>query len=360
MYVRQLFLYIFPTFLEAVEQELDTYVLTKMLESFVKCLDLVEGNVLDKEKLDKCVACIEGVLKEYVEFIASQNDQKGEEDADVDEEEEERMNDEISNYEDAIGSAADIVGRLIKYYGPSFLPCIGPIAKLVLEFIKPTSREAERHIALCIVDDIVQHGGKEATTIFPQVMPFYFNYLRDADPAIRQAAAYGLGIFGQVGQEAFAQYVPEALTRLSEACSAPDARSEDFAMATDNAISSVARICLAFGNQVNLAQVLPVWLHWLPILEDEEEALLVYTNLCHFVEHAGASILGAGWEHVPKAVSVLVGVLGTPFVDEAVTQRIAGVVRGLSQRLPQEVLQKAWSSLPPESQGKLQQILSAQ
>jgi len=357
--LRNLFLHILPTYIEAIEQELDTYVLTKMLESFVKCLDIVGTNVLDNEKLKKCATCLEGVLNEYIEFITSQNEQKEDADADVDEEEEERINDEISNYEDAIGSVADIVGRLVKYHGPSFLPFVSEIAKIVLEFIKPTARIAERHIALCIVDDIVQYGGKDATSIFPQVMPFYFNYVKDADPAVRQAATYGLGIFGQSGQEVFAPYVPETLARLSEACSLPDARSDDYATATENAISSIGRISLIFASQVDLGQILPVWLHWLPVTQDEEEALAVYNNLCNFLEQAAPKILGQQYEHLPKVVSVFAHILGTNLVDDSLTRRITTIIKGPLQQLPPEVLQKTWSSLPPESQVKLQAVLTS-
>jgi hypothetical protein len=356
MYVRNLFLHILPTYIEAIEQELDTYVLTKMLESFVKCLDIIGTGFLDTEQLKKCSACLEAVLNDYIEFITSQNEQK--EDGDVDEEEEERMNEEISNYEDAIGSVADIIGRLVKYHGVHFLPHISPIAKIVMDFIKPDARIAERHIALCIVDDIVQYGGKEATAIVPQVMPFYLNYLKESDPAIRQAAAYGLGIFAQAGQEVFAPYVPDSLARLSEACSLPNARSEDYATATENAISSVGRICVAYGNMVSLEQILPVWLHWLPVTQDEEEALMVYNNLCNFIDQAAVKILGPQYEHLPKVVSVFAEILGTSLVDGNLTRRITTIIKGL-QQLPPEVLQKTWSSLPPEAQAKLQAALTS-
>jgi len=312
---------------------------------------------LDADKLTQCVKCLDGVLNEYIEFIASQNEQKG--DADIDEEEEERINEEISNFEDAIGSVADIIGRLVKYHGTSFLPCITPIANIVMEFIKPTARIAERHIALCIVDDIVQYGGKGSTTIFPQVMPFYFNYVKESDPAIRQAATYGLGIFAQTGQDVFAPYVPESLVRLSEACSLPGARSEEYATATENAISSIGRICIIFASQVDLGQILPVWLQWLPVTQDEEEALVVYNNLCNFIEQTGTKILGSQYEHLPKAVAVLLEILGTTLVDTSLTQRITTILKGL-QQLPTEVLQKTWSQLPPESQTKLQQVVNSQ
>jgi len=328
-----------------------------MLEAFVKCLDVVGDNAFNTEQLEKLAKGVGSIFSDYREFIDSQNEQK--KDADFDEEEEERINEDISSYEEALANVADLLGRLVKHHGPAFLPIFQPILKPVLDFIKPTASIAERHIAICIVDDIVQYGGKSASVLFPLVMSFYFDYINDKDPAIRQAIVFGLGIFAQVGQEAFYPYVSDTLARLHAVCGRHDARSEEFAMATDNAISAIGRICVVFGNQLDLGQILPVWLQYLPILADDEEALVVYNNLCDFVEKTGAQLSGSKYENVPKLVGVFGQILGTKFVDEELTQRITTIIKGM-QQLPPEVSQNAWASLSPTLQEKLQKILSGQ
>jgi hypothetical protein len=66
---------------------------------------------------------------------------------DVDEEEEERISDEISSYEDVIANIADLVGRIVQHHGPPFLPIFQPVLQSeILEFIKPTARIAERYV----------------------------------------------------------------------------------------------------------------------------------------------------------------------------------------------------------------------
>lgn len=131
-------------------------------------------------------------------------------------------------------------------------------------------------------------------------------------------------------------------------------------MATDNAVSSVGRICATFGAMIDLNSILPAWLHLLPLESDEEEGLVVYSNLCNFIEQAGSKILGAAHEHLPKAVSVLVQVVDSDFTkDEQLNKRIITLLKSL-QQLPPDVLQKTWASLSPELQAKLQKTLTSQ
>ena len=54
--------------------------------------------------------------------------------------------------------------------------------------------------------------------------------------------------------------------------------------ATENAISAVTKICVHLENQVPLETILPVWLSWLPVYEDKEEAPHIYSYLCKQIE----------------------------------------------------------------------------
>lgn len=54
--------------------------------------------------------------------------------------------------------------------------------------------------------------------------------------------------------------------------------------ATENAISAVTKICKYNFSHINAAEVLPVWLSWLPVWEDDDEAIHIYGYLCDLVE----------------------------------------------------------------------------
>lgn len=55
--------------------------------------------------------------------------------------------------------------------------------------------------------------------------------------------------------------------------------------ARDNAISAVAKVC-RYVEMPGLSHdtILPLWLSWLPVIEDKEEACHVYTYLSDLIE----------------------------------------------------------------------------
>jgi len=95
-----------------------------------------------------------------------------------------------------------------------------------------------------------------------------------------------------------------------------DARSEANLYATENAVSTLAKIVKYMPNApgVDAARALGVWLANLPFVEDEMEARVSYDMLCEFVEANNPHIVGAGGCNLPRVVNVmataLVGVEG--------------------------------------------------
>ena len=83
-----------------------------------------------------------------------------------------------------------------------------------------------------------------------------------------------------------ASFLPtEAIPLLTVAVQDPDAKI-DFASvhATENAISAMAKICKYIKSGIPYESVLPIWLSWLPVTEDKEEAQHVYDYLCDLIQ----------------------------------------------------------------------------
>ena len=72
---------------------------------------------------------------------------------------------------------------------------------------------------------------------------------------------------------------------LTVAIQDPNAK-EDFASmhATENAISAMAKICKYIKSGIPHESVLPMWLSWLPVTKDKEEAQHVYGYLCDLIQ----------------------------------------------------------------------------
>jgi hypothetical protein len=66
---------------------------------------------------------------------------------------------------------------------------------------------------------------------------------------------------------------------------APDSREVENVAPTENAISAVTKICQHNTSPaVNVDEILPHWLSWLPVWEDEEESGNIYAYLCQLIE----------------------------------------------------------------------------
>lgn len=132
--------------------------------------------------------------------------------------------------------------------------------------------------------------------------------LGDPSPEVRQAAAYGVGVMAQYGGENYRPFctgrhrpaaaqtslisaVKEAMSRPPDAIPllvgvihAADARSKENINATENCISAVGKVMRFQPQCVNLNLVLPLWLGWLPLSEDKEEAVHTFDFLCDLIE----------------------------------------------------------------------------
>lgn len=135
--------------------------------------------------------------------------------------------------------------------------------------------------------------------------------LCDSSPEVRQAAAYGVGVMAQYGGENYrpfctgnhaVQKVFEASAELIRGClcvifvcteaipllvgviQAADSRSKENINATENCISAVGKVMRFRSECINVNEILPHWLSWLPLNEDKEEAVHTFDFLCDLIE----------------------------------------------------------------------------
>lgn len=67
---------------------------------------------------------------------------------DVDDEEEEKLDEEIEKDEECLSQLADIIGRLVKYHKSAFIGVFEEILPSILELLKPESKACERYCLL--------------------------------------------------------------------------------------------------------------------------------------------------------------------------------------------------------------------
>jgi len=245
-YIRNLFNFMYPTFLESLKEEVDVEILAASLASFVESLTVVGEGSLTAEQVLSGVNTIIELIDDVKERRAERAAKRKEEDHD--EEEEEKIEDEAYKDDEIISGLGEVMGHFLKYSKQHYYPLfIKELLPIVTEFLKPTSKTSDRQCALCIFDDIAEFGGPEALQLYPHFLPSVMTYTADEDPAVRQAAVYGMGVVAQMGGDAISGAIPELLVRLTAVVNSPNSRSEKYVISTENAIAAVLKS--AFTNQ---------------------------------------------------------------------------------------------------------------
>ncbi|ROT70489.1 Importin-5 [Penaeus vannamei] len=150
----------------------------------------------------------------------------------------------------------------------------------------------------------------------------------------------------------------QAIPLLVQVIQSPDARSEVNLNPTENAIAAVTKILKYNNSAVNVDEVIPVWLSWLPVWEDTDEAPHVYGYLCDLIDGNHPLVLGPNNSNLPRLMLIFSEAFRREAVEKEaeVTQRMLNIVRQL-QANP-EVFQACISQLSQEQQLALHKYLT--
>ena len=85
----------------------------------------------------------------------------------------------------------------------------------------------------------------------------------------------------------------------------------------------------ATENCINVNEILPHWLSWLPLNEDKEEAVHTFDFLCDLIESNNPIVLGPDNANLPKIFVIIAeGVMSESVKGEdGCSKRLANVIR---------------------------------
>lgn len=254
---------------------------------------------------------------------------------------------------------AACIGTLAKTHGAAFFPVF-----MSLLWDKVTALAArgclieDRHFALYVVDDVLEHCGDAALRRLDCFLPLLLNALCEVnEPELIQAAAFGVGVCASHGGDSFAPHANSCLDLLHTIVKQPHAFRPEQRNATDNAIAALGKLCEFHADVVDAATLFPQWLELLPLRGDLEESLAVSRRLCSYVNDRHPLVLGApNYRHLGKVVAVLAAVADATFLRNvrtsvgdkeasALCQEVASTLANLRVSVPEPVMKHAWASL---------------
>ncbi|KAK6633230.1 hypothetical protein RUM44_003831 [Polyplax serrata] len=302
-YLEGMWSYICPELLKAIDNEPESEVLTDLMHSLAKCIETLGAGCLSEESMAELIKILDKSLNEYFVRAMQRGDKRKEED--YDEVTEEQLEDEDCEDVHVLSKVADVLHSLFATYKTSFYPYFDQLVGHFVKLLAPGRSWADHQWALCVLDDTIEYGGPACVKYQAYFLPAILSYIQDRSPDVRQAAVYGCGVLGQFGGDSFAGFCAEALPRLVEVINDPDSRSKENINPTENAISAVTKILKHNSSSINVDEVLPHWLSWLPVWEDVDESPHVYGYLCDLIQANHPVVLGTNNSNIPKLIAIL-------------------------------------------------------
>lgn len=319
--------YICPELLKAIDTEPENDVLLELLFSLAKCIESLGAGCLNAPQMTELLRILDKLLNEHFERAVARLEKR--KDEDYDEVVEEQLVDEDNEDIYTLNKIADILHALFITHKEAFFPYFDQICGHFVKLLAPDRSWADHQWALCVFDDVIEYGGPNCAKYQEYFLRPMLQYVTDKSAEVRQAAAYGCGVLGQFGGEIFAQACAEALPRLVEVISASDAKTPENLNPTENAISAVTKILKYNNKAINVDEMLPHWLLWLPVIEDEDEAPHVYGYLCDLIEANHPIVLGLDNANLPRLIGFFAEALYRDVVpsESPVMHRILNLVR---------------------------------
>lgn len=368
--VKTLVDYVLPHLLDALKNEPDIDVLVTMVESVLQIADIVPSGTISPE--------LQRTVSEVLMLAALESDQRNaerlataEEDQ-WDDEEREEAEIEGQKEEELLSRIADAYGAMFRVhasagYMAAFMASYSVTSNgseqqmspfnLFWNYLGSSSSAAERHVALCLFDDLVLYGGPEGIQCMSKVLPAMRMYLSDANVDVRQAAAFGIGVSAEMGGAAFLEAGGATTVHpLEQIVLAPNARTDANEAATDNAIAALVKIlefqpsCVAGDTGVKLGRFC---IDYMPLKADETEARLVHASLIRGMERGDVRIVGENASNLGKILYILAESFGSVCISDEYARRAVIVIKNIQSQYPADVLQSATSQLSDDHKAKL-------
>ncbi|KAF6207377.1 hypothetical protein GE061_018618 [Apolygus lucorum] len=348
--------FICPELLKAIETEPEINVKHEHMYSLAKCIETLGKGCMTEDSLKELLRIVDSILKQHFERAVERLDKR--KDEDYDEVVEEQLEDEDNDDNYTLGKVADIIHALFVTYKEDFYSYFDHIMGHFVKMMEPDQPWSDRQWGLCVFDDVIEFGGPSCIKYQQYFLRPIAEGVSDKNAAVRQAAAYGCGTLAMNGGPAFAGTCAEVLPRLAEMINDPESRLEENINSTENAISAVTKILQHNSASVNVDEILPHWLSWLPVWEDRDEAPHVYGYLCSLIETNNTVVLGPNSSNIPRLIAIIAESFhrGAICQKHPVAQRMISIIRQIQSS--GEIFQLCVNQLTAEQQVALSELLN--
>ncbi|KAJ8131391.1 hypothetical protein O1611_g2236 [Lasiodiplodia mahajangana] len=311
--------------LEVLTAEPAIDALAEMYQCFYESVEVIGKNCLTQEHMSKFIDGVFSAIEDYKDRVVQREEDRAGATADDAEDEAEEILMAIEDDQTLLSDMNKAFHSIFKNHGAAFLL---PWERLMgtYESFLTSSDPTQRQWGLCIMDDVLEYCGPESVRYAQSISRALLEGCKDSSAAIRQAAAYGIGVAAHHGGAPWSQFLASSLPYLFQVTQVPDARGEEAVYATENACAAIAKILHFNKLSVEAPQaVANQWVNTLPVTNDEEAAPYAYGYLVELIEQQNPAVTG----QVPKIFVYVGQALEAEMLHGQLAARVATAVRAL-------------------------------
>ncbi|KAH8653307.1 armadillo-type protein [Xylariales sp. PMI_506] len=326
--LRDLWLGTVDKLLEVLTAEPAIDALAEMYQCFYESVEVVGKECLTQQHMSKFIDGVLSAIEDYKDRVAQREEDKEGAAAEDAEDEAEELLLAIEDDQTLLSDMNKAFHAIFKNHGAVFLQPWERLMTTYESFLNSPD-PTQRQWGLCIMDDVLEYCGPESIRYANYIQKPLIDGCKDPSAAIRQAAAYGIGVAAHRGGTSWSQFLGGSIPFLFQVTQVPDARGDDAVYATENACAAIAKI-LHFNNSgvVDPQNVVAQWVSTLPVTNDEEAAPFAYGYLATLISQQHPSVVGqADKIFVFVAQALESDMLGTG----EVAQKVVGATKALMQ-----------------------------
>ncbi|KAL5219275.1 hypothetical protein ABZP36_019959 [Zizania latifolia] len=259
------------------------------------------------------------------ESCCQQVESDGEDDGDID-------HDEV-----LMDAVSDLLPAFAKVMGSYFDPIFAKLFDSLMKFAKSPHPPQDKTMVVATLAEVAQEMGAPISAYVDKIMPLVLKELASSEATNRRNAAFCVGEICKNGGAAALKYYGDILHGLHRLF----ADSEPDHAVRDNAAGAIARMIMVQPQSIPLNQVLPVFIKALPLKEDHEESMVVYSCVCNLLLSSHPQILPL----VPDVITAFAQVAVSPDESDEVKTVVAKAVSHLISVYGQQ-MQPILSALP--------------
>ncbi|KAF5747486.1 importin-4 [Tripterygium wilfordii] len=258
--------------------------------------------------------------------------QQSHEDSDIDD------NDDAEHDEVLMDAVSDLLPAFAKSMGSHFAPIFVKLFEPLMKFARASRPPQDRTMVVATLAEVAQNMGAPIAGYVDRLMLLVLKELASSEATNRRNAAFCVGELCKNGGEPTLKYYNDILRGLYPLFG----ESEPDDAVRDNAAGAVARMIMVYPQSIPLNQVLPVFLKVLPLKEDHEESMAVYSCVSALVLSSNPQILSL----VPELVNLFAQVVVSPIETSEVKSQIGKAFSHLMSLYGHQ-MQPLLSSLSP-------------